>query len=42
MLVQVDALSELFVDWDETLTICEDKLTSFERDNAERQRLGLE
>ncbi|KIL69241.1 hypothetical protein M378DRAFT_70192 [Amanita muscaria Koide BX008] len=39
---QVDALSELFVAWDETLTETENKVTTLEREKAERLRLGLE
>ncbi|KAK2462708.1 hypothetical protein APHAL10511_005226 [Amanita phalloides] len=39
---QVDALSELFVAWDDTLTEAEDKITRLEREKAERLRLGLE
>ncbi|TFK39777.1 hypothetical protein BDQ12DRAFT_510594 [Crucibulum laeve] len=38
----VDALSELFVAWDDTLTEAEDKASKLERDRAERRRLGLE
>jgi len=39
---QVDALSELFVAWDDTLTEAENKVTRLEREKAERLRLGLE
>ncbi|KAF8635049.1 hypothetical protein AX15_000585 [Amanita polypyramis BW_CC] len=39
---QVDALSELFVAWDDTLTEAEGKVTRLEREKAERLRLGLE
>ncbi|KAF8347903.1 hypothetical protein F5887DRAFT_1130843 [Amanita rubescens] len=39
---QVDALSELFVAWDDTLTEAEDKISRLEREKAERLRLGLE
>lgn len=39
---QVDALSELFVSWDDTLTDVEDKITRLERERAERIRLGFE
>ncbi|KAF8809498.1 hypothetical protein BYT27DRAFT_7094051 [Phlegmacium glaucopus] len=38
----VDALSELFVAWDDTITEAEDKLARMEREKAERLRLGLE
>jgi len=37
----VDTLSELFVAWDDTITEAEDKLARFERERAERHRLGL-
>ena len=40
--MKVDALSELFVAWDDTLTEAEDKITRLEREKAERLRLGLE
>ncbi|KAG2132763.1 hypothetical protein DEU56DRAFT_889108 [Suillus clintonianus] len=36
----VDALSELFVAWDDVLTETENKVTKLERDRDERQRLG--
>jgi len=39
---QVDALSELFVAWDDTITEAEDKISRLERDREERRRLGLE
>ncbi|KAJ7832929.1 hypothetical protein B0H13DRAFT_2111789 [Mycena leptocephala] len=39
---QVDALSELFVAWDDTVMDAEDKILRLERDRVERQRLGLE
>lgn len=39
---QVDALSELFVEWDGTLRDAEDKVTLLERDREERIRLGYE
>jgi hypothetical protein len=39
---QVDALSELFVAWDDTITEAEDKVQKLERDREERRRLGLE
>ncbi|KAF7308770.1 hypothetical protein MKEN_01076100 [Mycena kentingensis (nom. inval.)] len=38
---QVDALSELFVVWDDTLIEAEDKILALERDRQERRRLGL-
>jgi hypothetical protein len=39
---QVDALSELFVAWDDVLTETENKVIKLERDREERQRLGYE
>ncbi|KAG6909044.1 hypothetical protein DXG01_002319 [Tephrocybe rancida] len=39
---QVDALSELFVAWDDTITVVEGKITRLERERIERRRLGLE
>ncbi|KAG6845508.1 hypothetical protein H0H87_008405 [Tephrocybe sp. NHM501043] len=39
---QVDALSELFVVWDDTITEVEDKITRLEKECNERRRLGLE
>jgi hypothetical protein len=39
---QVDALSELFVEWNDALTLAEDKITALERERSEKQRLGLE
>jgi len=38
---QVDALSELFVAWDDAVTSAEDALLQFEREKRERERLGL-
>ncbi|KAF7370602.1 hypothetical protein MSAN_00693000 [Mycena sanguinolenta] len=38
----VDALSELFVLWDDTIVDAEAKILRLERDRLERQRLGLE
>ncbi|KIJ65599.1 hypothetical protein HYDPIDRAFT_27597 [Hydnomerulius pinastri MD-312] len=38
----VDALSELFVAWDDVLTETESKVRRLERDKDERQRLGYE
>ncbi|KAG1860725.1 hypothetical protein DFJ58DRAFT_726001 [Suillus subalutaceus] len=38
----VDALSELFVAWDDVLTETENKVIKLERDREERQRLGYE
>jgi hypothetical protein len=40
--LQVDALSELFVAWDDILAETENKVTKLERDREERQRLGYE
>ena len=39
---QVDTLSELFVEWDDTLSAAEDEISRFEREREERRRLGLE
>ncbi|KAG5353553.1 hypothetical protein J132_06506 [Termitomyces sp. J132] len=39
---QVDALSELFVAWDDTITDVEDNITRLEKERRERRRLGLE
>ncbi|KAH7923972.1 hypothetical protein BV22DRAFT_1105772 [Leucogyrophana mollusca] len=38
----VDALSELFVAWDDVLSETENKATRLEKDREERQRLGYE
>jgi len=38
----VDALSELFVAWDDTITEAEDKLAKLEREREERIRMGFE
>jgi len=38
----VDALSELFVAWDDAITDAEDKVARLERDREERKRLGYE
>lgn len=38
----VDALSELFVSWDDALTMAEDSIVEIENDKKERRRLGLE
>jgi len=38
----VDAQSELFVAWDDTITEAEDKISRLQRDREERRRLGLE
>jgi hypothetical protein len=40
--LQVDALSELFVAWDNVLAETENKVTKLERDREEQQRLGYE
>ncbi|EIN09645.1 hypothetical protein PUNSTDRAFT_66122 [Punctularia strigosozonata HHB-11173 SS5] len=40
--IHVDALSELFVDWDDTLAEVEDKTSRLERQREEKQRLGYE
>lgn len=39
---QVDALSELFVAWDDTITEAEAKVSRLERQREERRRVGLE
>ena len=39
---QVDALSELFVAWDDALTMTEDSIAQMEKEKHERRRLGLE
>jgi hypothetical protein len=41
-LSKVDALSELFVAWDDAITDAEDKVARLERDREERKRLGYE
>ncbi|KAE9387509.1 hypothetical protein BT96DRAFT_837520 [Gymnopus androsaceus JB14] len=38
----IDALSELFVEWDDALTNAESRVGKMERDKEERKRLGLE
>ncbi|KAF9266963.1 hypothetical protein L218DRAFT_971318 [Marasmius fiardii PR-910] len=40
--VYVDALSELFVAWDDAITDAENELLRNEREHKERERLGLE
>jgi len=40
--LQVDALSELFVAWDDVLAETEYKVTKLERAREERQRLGYD
>ena len=42
LVLQADALSELFVIWDDTVTEAEDKITKLERKREERRRMGLE
>ena len=39
---QIDALSELFVEWDGILSVAEDRVWALEREKAEKIRLGLE
>jgi len=39
---QVDTLSDLFVEWDYTLSAAEDEISRLEREREERRRLGLE
>jgi len=41
-LLQVGALSELFVAWDDAIREAEDQVAKLERDQAERRRLGYE
>jgi hypothetical protein len=36
----VDALSDLFVDWNDTVTVAELQLNKRQREHKERQRLG--
>jgi len=38
----VDALSELFVSWDDTITEAEDKVAKLERERDAKRRMGLE
>ncbi|TDL18889.1 hypothetical protein BD410DRAFT_774448 [Rickenella mellea] len=38
----VDALSELFVEWNDALTEAEDKVSKLEREHEEKRRLGYE
>jgi len=38
--LQVDALSELFIGWDDVLAETENEATKLESDREERQRLG--
>jgi hypothetical protein len=40
--VKVDALSELFVAWDDTISDAEAKVLKLEREREEKRRLGLE
>ncbi|KAL0564391.1 hypothetical protein V5O48_017654, partial [Marasmius crinis-equi] len=40
--VYIDALSELFVAWDNAITDAENEHSRLERERQERQRLGLE
>lgn len=42
MICQVDALSELFVEWDDAITQAEDKVAKLERDREDRKRMGYE
>lgn len=39
---QVDAMSELFVDWDDALTQIDHHISKLEREKAEKARLGME
>jgi len=41
-LIQVDALSQLSVDWDSSVTAMEKLVSRLEREKAEKIRLGLE
>lgn len=38
----MDALSELFVDWNDTLIASEDSISKIEREKEKTRRLGLE
>ena len=40
--LQVDSLSELFVEWDDVLREAETRIAQLERDKAERESLGYE
>ncbi|KAL5533458.1 hypothetical protein ACEPAF_5234 [Sanghuangporus sanghuang] len=37
----IDALSELFVEWNDVLSAAEDKISRLERDRAEKAKIGL-
>ncbi|OCB86574.1 hypothetical protein A7U60_g6470 [Sanghuangporus baumii] len=37
----IDALSELFVEWNDVLSAAEDKISRLERDRAEKAKMGL-
>jgi hypothetical protein len=39
---QVDSLSELFVAWDETLRVAEDRVGKLEKEQEERSRRGYD
>jgi len=39
---RIDALSELFVEWNDTLTVAESKITRLERERTQKVRLGFE
>lgn len=41
-LLQIDALSELFVAWDDAIIDAENRVAKMERDKEERRRLGLD
>ncbi|KAL5528902.1 hypothetical protein ACEPAG_4876 [Sanghuangporus baumii] len=38
---RIDALSELFVEWNDVLSAAEDKISRLERDRAEKAKMGL-
>jgi len=40
--MQVDSLSELFVAWDETLRVAEDRVGKLEKEQEERSRRGYD
>ena len=40
--IQVDTLSELFIDWEASLRSAEDRVAKVERDRDERRKLGYE
>lgn len=41
-LIKVDTLSELFIEWDNSLRAAEEQVGKLERDKEERRKLGYE